>query len=82
MYATLHYYYIVLYITAMIQKTWSITWSREVSTSLPESTKPAGNRGSIIGSVVRLGFIGMVAAVIVYIHKKKLGWLLCFSDMF
>ena len=67
--------------------TWNITWSKEVSTPLPESTKPAGKRASILGSVVGsvaggLGFIGMVAAVIVYIHRKKLGWLLSFSDMF
>ena len=67
--------------------TWNITWSREVSTPLPESTKPAGKSGSIVGSLVGsvvggLGFIGMVAAVIVYIHRKKLGWLLSFSDMF
>ena len=67
--------------------TWNITWSKEVSTPLPESTKPAGKRGSIVGSVVGsvaggLGFIGMVAAVIVYIHRKKLGWLLCFRKVF
>ena len=67
--------------------TWNITWSKEVSTPLPESTKPAGKSGNIVGSVVGsvvggLGFIGAVAAVIIYIHKKKLGWFLRFSDMF
>ena len=67
--------------------TWTIRWSEKVSTPLPQSTKPADKRGNVTGSVVAaaaggLGFIGIVVAVIVYIHKKKLGWLLCFRKMF
>ena len=60
--------------------TWVITWSEKVII-------PADRRrkfiGSVVGAVVgAVGVFGGVAAAIVYIQKKKSGWLLCFLDMF